>query len=476
MSLRSLHIHLIAIIASLFAFASCSDDESFTTDSNAKLAFSQDTIAFDTIFTTIASSTERFNVYNRNSSGLRITSVELESGGKSGFKMNVDGQYGSTVKTVEIQKKDSIFIFLEVKLPEVEGNAPVKVTDRIIFTLESGVKQSVALEVWGQNCQQMKSPVITSDTSFSNDLPIIVYDSLVIKEGATLTLPAGTTLCIHNYADINVHGNLHIEGTADKPVIIRGDRMDRLFSYLPYDRLEKQWSGIRVFDSCTDLTIDHADIHSGSYGIYATDVKGKIKITNTSIHNFAWDGLSLANCDALIANCQITNCGGDCLSIFGGKQEFYYCTIAQFYPWAADRGNAITASNAIGGTIDCIIEKADFYNCLITGYANDEVMGDFGNQDYLNIHFFNSLVNTDISDPTYFTECTGDSKDAEIRHEKHFRTIDTGTYYYDFHLDSLSRAIGIASPTYSALYPLDKDGKKRSDKPSVGCYEYVEKK
>lgn len=473
MTLRLLNIHIIAIIASLFTLASCSDDESFTSDSNAILTFSHDTIAFDTLFTTIASSTERFNVYNSNNSGLRIAKVELESGGSSGFKMNVDGQYGTTLESVEIQKKDSIFIFVEVKVPEVEGNLPVKVTDRIIFTLQSGVKQSVALEAWGQNCKQIKSPVITTNTTFSNELPIIIYDSLVIKEGATLTIPAGTTICMHNYADINVHGNLNIEGTIANPVVIRGDRMDRLFPYLPYDRLDKQWSGIKVYDTSTGINIDNADIHSGSYGIYAADVKGKIQITNTSIHNFAWTGLSLENCDALIANCQITNCGSDCVSIFGGKQDFYHCTIGQFYPWAADRGNAVTASNSIGGTIDCIIEKANFYNCLITGYANDEVMGDFGNQDYLNIHFFNSLVNTDISDPTYFTECTGDSKDAEIRHDKHFKTIDIDTYYYDFRLDSLSRAIGVGSSAYSALYPIDKNGNKRSDKPSVGCYEFV---
>ena len=107
-------MNTLAIIASLFTLASCSDDESFTSDSNAILTFSHDTIAFDTLFTTIASSTERFNVYNSNNSGLRIAKVELESGGSSGFKMNVDGQYGTTLESVEIQKKDSIFIFVEV--------------------------------------------------------------------------------------------------------------------------------------------------------------------------------------------------------------------------------------------------------------------------------------------------------------------------------------------------------------------------
>jgi len=470
---RPHYLYIIALLTALFTLGSCIDDESFTTDSSVKLSFSVDTLSFDTVFTTISSPTERFCAYNTNkSSGLRIAKVELESGGKSGFKMNVDGQYGTEVSSVEVLKKDSVFIFVEVNLPEVDSNKPVKIEDRIIFTLASGVKQSVALRAWGQNVKQLKAPVITSTTRFDNSIPYVIYDSLVIKEGATLVIPAGTTICMHNYASIFVHGGLRAEGTVEEPVVFRGDRPDKMFPYLPYDRLTNQWGGINVLPTCTEFNLNNADIHSGNYGVFCDDgMKGTLTISNSSIHNIGGEGLGLYSTKALITNSCISNCLLDCVSLAGSNVNFYHCTIAQFYPWDADRGNAVFATN-VRDDNDCILESANFYNCLITGYANDEVMGELGNVDYLNIHFFNSLVNTDISDETYFTDCIADPKDSEICHEKHFKKIDTDNYFYDFHLDEKSTAIGKASSAYSNLYPFDKDGKKRGTTPSYGCYEY----
>ena len=73
-------------------FCSCNDEEQMTADKNAQLSFSRDTVSFDTLFTGITSPTERVRVYNKNSKGVRISNVKLESGGTSGFMINVDGQ------------------------------------------------------------------------------------------------------------------------------------------------------------------------------------------------------------------------------------------------------------------------------------------------------------------------------------------------------------------------------------------------
>ena len=95
-------------------FYSCSDEDSFTADRNSVLEFSQDTIAFDTVFTGITTPTERFYVYNKNDKGVRIASVKLEKGGTSGFLINVDGQNGTNINDVQVLKKDSIFVFVKL--------------------------------------------------------------------------------------------------------------------------------------------------------------------------------------------------------------------------------------------------------------------------------------------------------------------------------------------------------------------------
>lgn len=452
----------------------CSDEEQFTSDSGAVLAFSQDTVSFDTIFTGITSRTEQVRVYNRNNKGLRITNVKLESGGTSGFMMNVDGQNGISVNNVQVLKKDSLFLFVKVNLPANSSMEPTKITDAVIFTLESGVEQKVVLEASGQNTRVMRGEVLTTDRVINaEELPYVIYDSLVVAKGALLTISEGTTLYFHNGASLIVHGELKVEGTQEKPVIMRGDRLDKMFSYLPYDRLENQWGGVYLFPTCTGCSINYANIHSGNYGVVCDNIEGKVNITNTVIHNVAGYGLYLKECEAKVVNTQVSNTKYDCVSIYGGTSNFYHCTIAQFYPWNADRGNALYVSNYIGET-EHLIQSANFYNCFITGYANDEVFGNMGDHP-LNIHFYNSVLLTDVTDETYFHDCIGESTDSATYKSTNFKLFDTHAYDYDFRLDTLSVARGKGSVTYSSLYPTDMDGISRGEHPDAGCYQFKNK-
>ena len=45
--------------------------------------------------------------------------------------------------------------------------------------------------------------------------------------------------------------------------------------------------------------------------------------------------------------------------------------------------------------------------------------------------------------------------------------------YYDFQLDSLSPARGIADSIAALAYPYDRLGIHRKEHPDAGCYEYV---
>lgn len=454
-----------------FLLSSCVDDEQMTTSQGAVLEFSQDTVMFDTVFTGITSSTERFRVYNHNSEGVRIANVKLESGGTSGFMMNVDGQNGVSVDDVQVLSKDSVFVFVKVNAPVNSSMEPTKITDAILFTLESGVQQKVVLEACGQDVKIMRAEVLTSDRTFTADeLPCVIYDSLVVAEGATMRVAAGTTLYFHNGASLIVHGQLNLEGIQDKPVTLRGDRLDKMFPYLPYDRLENQWGGVYLSASCKGCTVNHADIHSGSSGIICDGIGGNVSITNSVIHNVAGYGLYLEDTKALVANTQISNAGMDCVCIYGGTSDFIHCTLAQFYPWNADRGHALNVSNYLDDE-EHLVSAANFYNCFVTGYARDEVYGYPGDQD-LNINFVNCVLLTDVSDETYFRACVAESKDSTTFKETNFKTFDTHAYIYDFRLDTLSTARGKGSTTYSALYPTDRYGVERGDSPDAGCYQF----
>lgn len=458
------------LLLSSVLISSCSDDEQMTTDHSAQLSFSQDTVSFDTIFSGITSPTERVRVYNKNDKGLRIKNVRLESGGTSGFMMNVDGQNGTSINDVQVLKKDSVFLFVKVNIPTISAMKPTKITDTVIFTLESGVQQKVVLEASGQNMKPLTGKVLEEDMVMSADeIPYVIYDSLVVAKDASLRITEGTTLYFHNGASLIVHGSLKIEGTQEKPVTLRGDRLDRMFDYLPYDRLENQWGGIYLFPTCKECDINYADIHSGNYGLVCDGIKGKVKLANSVIHNVAGYGLYLKESDALVTNTQVSNTKFDCVGIYGGKADFYHCTIAQFYPWKADRGNALYVSNYIGEE-EHLIQSVNFYNSFITGYADDEVFGNAGDKQ-LNLNFYNCVLLTDVSNTTYFHDCIGESKDASAYKDKNFKTFDTHAYIYDFRLDTASIARGKASTAYSTSYPIDRLGVARGDKPDAGCYQ-----
>lgn len=467
-------ISLVSIMLSCTLMSSCSDEEEFTSDRSAVLSFSQDTIRFDTIFTGITSVTERILIHNRGNKGLKIKNVRLESNGTSGFMINVDGQNGSSVQDVQVLKHDSVFMFVKANIPANTSMKPTQITDAVIFTLESGVEQKVILQASGQNCQILKAEMLTSDKVISEDeLPYVVYDSLVVAENTTLKLKEGTTLYFHNGAFLMVRGKLEIEGSKEKPVTLRGNRLDKMFDYLPYDRLENQWGGIILAPSCGGCEMNYADIHSGNYGIICENTKGNIHITNTTIHNVAGYGLYLKECNALVANTQISNTKNDCVSIYGGLASFYHCTIAQFYPWNNQRGHALYMSNYLDEN-EHLIQSVNFYNCFITGYADDEVYGNMGDLPF-NVNFYHSVLLTDVSDEKYFHDCIEESKDSATYQKTNFKTFDTHAYLYDFRLDSASVARGKGSATYSSIYPTDKDGNTREEAPDAGCYQYLKK-
>src|SRR4030042_6522627 len=90
----------ITFLFLVFLAISCNRDF-LNPDPDALPKFSCDTVTFDTIFTTIGSTTMNFKVYNTSDRPLLISSIELAGGESSYFRLNIDGSPSVRENNVE---------------------------------------------------------------------------------------------------------------------------------------------------------------------------------------------------------------------------------------------------------------------------------------------------------------------------------------------------------------------------------------
>ena len=469
----------------------CRDEQGFSSDPSHRLAFSTDTVAFDTLFTEVSSATHAFLIYNRNKVDLRIAHATLAGGEQSPYRVNIDGLPGRTFDNLALRGGDSMYVFVEVTVDPRGENTPFEVKDSLLFTLESGTIQQVLFTASGQDATVLRSMVIATDTTFTATRPYLIYDSLRVEAGATLRIEPGTQLYFADKVEMQVYGRIEAMGTADSLIVLRGARTDRMFDYLPYDRLSAQWGGITLHESSTDNLFVHCDIHSGTYGLHATGndtTSTKLTMHNSQIHNVNGDALKLTQCKATFTNSLFTNAGGHCVNILGGQMDFVHCTIANFFPWKAERGVAVNIANYVEEEENSLypLLGVNFINSIITGSKEDELMGSIKEKtdtadwsEYAQYSFKHSLINSwreaIAPDTLHFAHIVWEHKDSTAYGRTHFRTIDHSNFIYDFHLDSLSTARGIATSEYLNLIPYDKDEQPRtSESIDAGCYQYVE--
>jgi len=479
----------VAIVL-LTGMVACRDERGYSTDPSHRLTFSTDTISFDTLFTEVSSATYSFLIYNRNSHDLRIMDARLAGGNSSPYRINLDGMAGTSFSDITVRGGDSLFAFVEVTVDPRGYDTPFQVRDSLLFALESGTTQQVQLSAYGQDATVIRGLVVSNDTRLTARRPYLIYDSLRVDEGCTLYLDPGTRLYFNDKVEMQVYGRVEAIGTVDMPVVFRGARTDRMFSYLPYDRLSAQWGGITLHESSTDNVFVHCDIHSGTYGLR---VRGnnmshyKLVMQNSQIHNVDEDALWLTLSTASFTNSLFTNAGGHCVNILGGQATFLHCTMANFFPWNSERGAAVYISNYRADEQAIYpLFGVNFINSIITGSKDDELQklvvektDSVDYSEYAQYTFTHSLINSKAEardpDSLHFAHIVWEHKDSTAYARTNFRTIDHENFVYDFHLDSLSVARGIASAEYLDIAPYDKDELPRSASESLdaGCYQYV---
>ena len=443
----SVNKFLLAFAATAIMSA-CTDDDSFTTSPDHLLTFSTDTISMDTVFSRVPTSRRFFWVYNKSGDGIRCSNVRLANGNQSGFRVNVDGTYlgkesGFQTANLEIRNKDSVFVNVELTSPMTNKLDPQLIEDNLVFRLESGVEQKINLNAYSWDAEILKDLKVSHDTLISSDRPIVVYGNMRIDSLATATIAPGTTLYFHSKAGLDVYGRLVAEGTPEKNIVFRGDRTDRMFDYLPYDMVSGQWNGIRFHSSSYENVMNFTDVHS-----------------------------------------TFTNTLNDCVAIHGGGALLLNCTIAQFYPFDSNRGAALRFSNGEndGETLHKYpLYQMDCINSIVTGYADDVVMGSVADSTISYTYKFqNCILRTDSIDNgdniknVIWEDADSVATDTVYGGEKNFKLVDINKQHFDFHLSNVSKAIGKGTKEDNYYMPTDREGRKRDDEPDLGCYEYVE--
>jgi hypothetical protein len=366
--------------------------------SKNNLSFSKDTVVFDTVFTTIGSTTQQFKIYNTDSKTIRIDEIELMGGTSSKFSMNVDGLQGTKIEDLYIEGGDSLFVFVEVTLDPNGSNLPMVIEDSIRFK-SNEKNQFVKLAAWGQDAYFHYKDL--NEGIWPNDKPHVVYGYAAVDSAKTLTIQAGTHIHMHKNAILYVYkSTLNIQGTLGNEVIIEGDRLEQ-----DYQNISGQFYGI-YFQQARPSTIDYAIIKNGTSGVHLYDEDPTnndytLTMTNTIIKNQARYGVFIfAGAKVKAENCIIAKNGTHALFVLqGGDFNFNHCNLLGY---GSSTNPAVGISNfyndyTAGQTNVSSIEEGKLYNCVVTGNLTSEFAMDTIQMSgvVLNFDFKNTILRSE---------------------------------------------------------------------------------
>jgi len=484
--------YLVIILLVTNFFACKNDLENYSTNPQDLLSFSADTLSFDTVLTTVNSPVLSFQIYNRNSKPLLISSIQLAEGANSAFKINVDGIAGSVFQDVEILANDSLYVFINVKPKENGQFTPTLFNDYVVFET-NGVQQKVVLQAYGQDVYTLRGATISVDSVLDNKKPYLIYDSLVIGKGATVEIGAGSVFYMYNNAQLIVNGTIKVSGTVENPVVFRGSRTDYMIT-IPYDLIPGQWGGIRFAPDSYDNEMENVRIRNGKFGmnlgISADPARSKLSLKNTVLTNASGTLFQSVNCSFTAENCEFSNSNGALLSIVGGSCHFTHCTIANFYPsnpelgWAnSDHATLFLTDNILGDN-DSIcnypVNSAEFYNSIIWGNSPASTIQITQSPQGKDIPYLfqNCLLSNEKTNNPKVVDCI--FKVDPLFQKTDPNDIEKNTWYpsFDFRLKKNSPAKDVAKLEIATQLPYDLNGYPRlaDGKPDLGAYEYHEEK
>ena len=469
----------------MLAGQACKKNNQINPDASLKLSFSTDTLLFDTVFTSLGSATHQLRIYNPNSDDLKISSIRLLGGESSPYRLNLDGENNTEFYDKIIPANDSLFSFLRVTINPNDLNTPFVVEDELEF-ITNGNTQIVKLLAWGQNANyivadkvvtlgNVKYPYhIVADslqtTVWTNERPYVIYGWALINSWGTLKIEEGTRIYCHQGSGIFSwsDGQLIINGTAENPVIIQGDRLEAYYNDTP-----GQWEQILMMDgrAGADHRISHAIIRNGTIGLNCQSslkvTECALRIDNTIIENQSGYGLYSILYPVEAKNFVIANCGFANFWAFGGDYRFVHGTFADYWQDQHNNNIAISVANrAIDGNEELFYYPfhMEMDNCIVYGKQKDEFSTAFGPDADSTFILDHCLIKSEKFNGGMagFSHCL-------FNLEPYF--VDE---LRDYHIDSIaSPVIGTGNPLFGNEVPYDLDGVLRVGAPDIGAYQFA---
>ena len=481
-------------IGVLAIISSCQKDF-FQESGLGNLSFSNDSILFDTVFSSIGSATKKFIVYNNNTNPVTIENITLANTDPLNvYRINIDGFPIEQSQNIKLAANDSMFVFVEVTINPNSSQLPYLVTNKLEFET-NGNTQSIELVAYGQNAN-FYTPMdnifisgndslnfryfsIDENTIWNNDLPHVIYGYVLIEPNATLTIEEGSQIYFHKNSGIivgnpilgsnNDGGTLIVNGSLDNEVVFQGDRLEQWYADAP-----GQWDQIWMCQGSKNNQINYAIIRNGTVGI-KVDTLGSsssptLEINNTIIENMSDIGLFAQGSFVSGHNNLITNCGRYSLVLnIGGRYNFTHSTFANHYLFGSRNTPSILINNYyedITGTIQIRdLNEATFTNCIIDGSNVHELelqSNSLGNFNYLFDHCLLKIH------PDSSISSLNEENSIEINNDIN---IFNSTLDQDFMISEESPALNSGKST---TVTLDLLGNSRDNTPDIGAYERVD--
>lgn len=416
-----------------------------STSANDRLRFSEDTVFFDTIFTTVGSITKRLIVHNPNKNRVRISTIRLAGGSNSPYTVIVNGRSGPVVSDLDILGNDSVYVLIKVLIDPSNQNLPFLVSDSIIFDTNTN-KQKVLLETYGQDAHFYRKETLPCNAIWTNDKPYLLYDTINIDAGCELKIKAGCKIYMHNAAAINVKGKLTIEGTELDSVLIASDKLD---ASAKTDL--GQWGGIIFQSTSTGNIISWTTIRNAStalrlMSVVDSDTLPELILDHVYLLHASKGLINAAETDLNGSNVVVSDCPKTLLKHTAGCGVWKHCTFANY-----SSGFFREETNMILGSTTAAL-KMYVFNSILWGDKTDEI--------------------TTFNAPALFLESSIWKSAYTGVHSNtlNVNPLFKNTSQFDFRLNSTSPAINLCAPQGITD---DVVGAPRDATPDAGAYEFL---
>ena len=407
MKIRLQRFYYPTILAILFAavlVAGC-DKEEFNTSPDFRLAFSTDTVSFDTIFQSIGSATQIMKVYNRSDEFVTIDRISvIDSCDRyDPFRLNVDGISGSTVRDIEIGPNDSAFVFVEVTIDPAQLCSALELG--VIEFSVNGNQQYVTLFAYGLDAifytpnvfptnglpaYTLIDPDPCATITWTPEKPIVIYGYAVVDSCQRLIVEPGTQVYFHQGAGLWVfeNGSIQAGSTMGEAVVFQGDRLESFFDEEP-----GQWDRIWILGGTENNSFENTIIKNNFIGIQVEPspfdpaisnslVDNRLILRNVAIRNNSVAGIFSRNYRIEAENLLVSAGGQHCLAATGaGQYRFDHCTFANNWSASTRQTPAVFLTNLYSVDAQTLgvgnILNSRFRNCIFYGNGLNEFGFDF---------------------------------------------------------------------------------------------------